>query len=295
MEAADREAARFGSEQDLLDKLGEKLDAKSDQVDAKISKFHKDLKRQEKEQIERMKELGDDSRQATDQERQSTLVSIQVTLLKKLSTVEQSLALKLGELDSLDLEEVKKTVETLKLEQTKATQRIGLLDKNPRNRLDPESIDRLYSDIENLKDQVKKALKWETSFTAMKESQNGIRETLDKVRRDDIVKLSTQLQRLETKAAYEPPYQQIQQDLELLKVLHQKLEERVVPKLGKIGDFEAQMRDMRLSAGQSSSTSDLNLRHTIQRLDTLIDNQRVEMTALEQRVLGGTEIDGKPL
>ena len=242
-----------------------------------------------------MKELGDDSRQATDQERQSTLVSIQDTLLKKLSTVEQSLALKLGELDSLDLEEVKKTVETLKLEQTKATQRIGLLDKNPRNRLDPESIDRLYSDIENLKDQVKKALKWETSFTAMKESQNGIRETLDKVRRDDIVKLSTQLQRLETKAAYEPPYQQIQQDLELLKVLHQKLEERVVPKLGKIGDFEAQMRDMRLSAGQSSSTSDLNLRHTIQRLDTLIDNQRVEMTALEQRVLGGTEIDGKPL
>ena len=84
--------------------------------------------------------------------------------------MEQSLALKLGELDSLDLEEVKKTVETLKLEQTKATQRIGLLDKNPRNRLDPESIDRLYSDIENLKDQVKKALKWETSFTAMKES-----------------------------------------------------------------------------------------------------------------------------
>lgn len=105
--------------------------------------------------------------------------------------MEQSFALKLGELDSLDLAEVKKTVETLKLEQVRATQRISLLDKNPRNKLDPESIESLYDEIGKLREKLQKASKWPASFAALKESQDSTRETLDKVRREELVKLST--------------------------------------------------------------------------------------------------------
>ena len=54
------------------------------------------------------------------QERELTFASIQDSLLKKISALEQSMTLKLNELDALDVGEVRRQLSKLQLDYVKA-------------------------------------------------------------------------------------------------------------------------------------------------------------------------------